>query len=101
MTSEHCERILDDVTICRYLAVESTFLYSVHPWHDGIIDGTSQPTTSDHLNIKYIWGSDLNRMGIPCKPYGDLTLITHTDLQKVYTLNKYNFPLFINFKETI
>ena len=27
MTSEHCQRMLDDVTICRHLAVEST----VHP----------------------------------------------------------------------
>ena len=35
-------------------------------------------------------------MGTPCKPYGDPTLKTHKDLQKVYTLNKYNFPyLFI------
>ena len=31
MTSEHCQRILNDVTICRHLAVESTFFYSVHP----------------------------------------------------------------------
>ena len=31
MTSEHCQRVLDDVTICRHLAVESTFLYSVQP----------------------------------------------------------------------
>ena len=31
MTSEHCQRILDDVTIFRHLAVESTFLYSLHP----------------------------------------------------------------------
>ena len=31
MTSEHCQRILDDVTIFRHLDVESTFLYSLHP----------------------------------------------------------------------
>ena len=31
MTSEHCQRILVDVTIFRHLAVESTFLYSLHP----------------------------------------------------------------------
>ena len=31
MTSEHCQRILDEVTIFRHLAVESTFLYSLHP----------------------------------------------------------------------
>ena len=31
MTSEHCQRILDDVTIFCHLAVESTFLYSLHP----------------------------------------------------------------------
>ena len=30
MTSEHCQRILNDVTICRHLAIEST-LYSKHP----------------------------------------------------------------------
>ena len=30
MTSEPCQRILDDVTICRHLAVESTFLYFIH-----------------------------------------------------------------------
>ena len=40
-------------------------------------------------------------MGIPCKPYGDTTLITHRDLQKVYTLNKYCFPIFIYYKETL
>ena len=33
MTSEHCHRILDDVTIFCHLAVESTFLYSLHPAH--------------------------------------------------------------------
>ena len=31
MTSEHCQLILDDVTIFRHFAVESTFLYSFHP----------------------------------------------------------------------
>ena len=40
-------------------------------------------------------------MGTACKPYGDPTLITHRDLQKVYTLNKYHFPIFINYNETI
>ena len=30
MTSEHCQRILGDVTIFLYLAVESTFLYSIY-----------------------------------------------------------------------
>ena len=40
-------------------------------------------------------------MGTPCKPYGDPTLITHRDLQKVRRLNKYNFPIFIYYKETI
>ena len=36
MTSEHCQRI-DDVTICRHLAVEYTFLYSIHPGHYGLL----------------------------------------------------------------
>ena len=40
-------------------------------------------------------------MGTPYKQYGDPTLITHRDLQKVYTLNKYHFPIFIYYKETI
>ena len=31
MTSEHCQLMLDDVTIFRHLAVECTFLYSLHP----------------------------------------------------------------------
>ena len=34
-------------------------------------------------------------MGTPCKPYGNPKLITHRDLQKVYTINKYHFPIFI------
>ena len=29
------------------------------------------------------------------------TLITHKDLQKVFTLNKYHFTIFIYHKETI
>ena len=53
----------------------------------------TQPTTSDHINMKYIWGPR-------GKPYGDHTLITHRDLQKVYTLNKYNFFIFIYYKKT-
>ena len=40
-------------------------------------------------------------MGTPGKPYGDPTLITHRDLQKVNTLNKHHFPIFIYYKETI
>ena len=40
-------------------------------------------------------------MGTPCKPHGDTTLITHRDLQKVYTSNKYYFSIFIYYKETI
>ena len=43
----------------------------------------TDPTTSDHINIKYIWGPH-------GKPYGDPTLITHRDLKRVYTLNKFN-----------
>ena len=31
MASEHCQRILDNATICSHLAVQSTFLYSIHP----------------------------------------------------------------------
>ena len=34
-------------------------------------------------------------------PYGDPTLITHRDLQKVYTLNKYNFFIFFCYKESM
>ena len=44
--------------------------------------------------MKYIWGPH-------GKPDGDHTLITHRDLQKVYSLNKYNFSLFIYYKETM
>ena len=55
---------------------------------------TTQPTTFDHINIKYIWGPH-------GKPFGDPTLIIYRDLQKVYTLNKYNFPILIYFKETM
>ena len=29
------------------------------------------------------------------------TLITHRDLQKVYTLNKYDFSMFIYYKEIV
>ena len=35
------------------------------------------------------------------EPYGDSTLITHRDLQNVNTLNKYNFSIFIYYKETM
>ena len=54
----------------------------------------AQPTTFDHINTKYIWGPH-------SKPYGDPTLITYRDLQKLYTLNKYNFPIFIYYTETM
>ena len=40
-------------------------------------------------------------MGTPSKPYGDPTLIAHRDFQKGNTLNKYHFPIFIYYKETI
>ena len=30
MTSEHCQRILDDIMIFRHLSVESTFQCSLH-----------------------------------------------------------------------
>ena len=32
---------------------------------------------------------------------GDPSLITHRDLQKVYTLNKYHFSICIYYKETM
>ena len=41
----------------------------------------SQPTTFDHIDIKFIWGP-------------------HVD-NKVYTLNKYHFQMLIYYKETI
>ena len=47
----------------------------------------AQPTTFDHINIKYIWGPIVNHMGTTCK--------------QVYTLNKYHFLIFIYYKETI
>ena len=55
---------------------------------------TSQPTTFEHINLKYIWSPH-------GKPYGNPALITYTDLQKVNTLNKYHFPIFIYYKETM
>ena len=39
MTSEHCQRILDNVTICRHFAVEFTFLYYVNPGLDRWCEG--------------------------------------------------------------
>ena len=42
--------------------------------------------------MKYIWGPH-------GKPYGDPTLITHRDLQKVYTLDKYTFPHLFTIKK--
>ena len=55
----------------------------------------TQQNTFDHININiYLHG--------PCgKPYEDPTLITYRDLQKVYTLNQYYFPIFIYYKETV
>ena len=55
---------------------------------------TSQPTTFDHINIKYIWGPHGTR-------YGDPTSIMYNDLQEVYSLNIYNFSILIYYKETI
>ena len=40
-------------------------------------------------------------MGPHGKPNGDPSAITYKDLQKVYTLNKYNFPILIYCKETM
>ena len=54
----------------------------------------SESTTFDHINIKYIWGPH-------AKPYGDPTLITCRDLQKMFSLNKYHFHIFIYYKETM
>ena len=54
----------------------------------------TQPTRFVHINIKYIWGPH-------GKPYGDPTLITYRDLQKVNTLNKYHFSIFFYYKETM
>ena len=53
-----------------------------------------QPTIFDHIYIKYIWGPH-------GKQYGDPTLITYRELQKVNTLNKYNCPIFIYYKEIL
>ena len=57
---------------------------------------SSQPTTFDHINVKYIWGPHVNHMGTPCKPYGDPTLITHIEWQKCTHYINIIFPyLFI------
>ena len=42
MTLEHCQLILDDVTIFRHLAVESTFLYYLHHGVDSVIKSSLQ-----------------------------------------------------------
>ena len=42
MTSEHCQRILDDFTIFHHLAVESTFLYSLNHGRYGVAYGISK-----------------------------------------------------------
>ena len=39
--------------------------------------------------------------GTPRHTYGDPTLIAHRDLQKMYTLNKYQFFIFIYYTETM
>ena len=41
-----CQRIHDDVTICRLLAVESSFLYSIH---------SGVPCLSETLHIVDLW----------------------------------------------
>ena len=50
--------------------------------------------------MKYIRGPMVNRMGTG-KPYGNPTLIKYRDLQKLCTLNKYDFFIFIYYKETM
>ena len=62
----------------------------------------SNINTMDYIPTNHIWSYKYQiYMGSPCKPYGDPTLITHRDLQNVYTLNKYHFSLCIYYKETI
>ena len=52
MTSEHCHRLLDDVTICRHLAIASAFEYSVHPAL------TSCSLLSYHMSLKILRCND-------------------------------------------
>ena len=54
----------------------------------------SQLTTCDQINIKYIWGPRVNHMG----PLVNNTL---RFAKKVYSLNRYHFPIFIYYKETM
>ena len=73
MTSEHCQQIPDDVTIFRHLAVESTFLYSLHHgstkrgislfWHEGAEVGH---VTSNFLIPAYWCCSHRRNNGFPC-----------------------------------
>ena len=57
---------------------------------------------NSNIPTNHIWSFKYKiYMGTPYKPYGDPTLITHRDLQKVYTLYNYHFPIFIYYKETI
>ena len=74
-----------------------TRLYTLHKINDDKKLKVRICAPTNHIwsnNTKYIWGPH-------GKPYGDRTLITYIELQKVYTLNKYNFPIFIYYKETI
>ena len=59
-----------------------------------LLELDTQPTTSDHINIKYIWGPR-------GKPNGDHTLITYRELKKLHKLNIYNFSMFICYLETM
>ena len=59
-----------------------------------LLELDSQPTTYDHINIKYISGPR-------GKPYGDHTLKTYRDLKKFHKLNKYNFSIFICYLEAM
>ena len=44
------------------------------------------------------YGVPMVPYGDPMVPYEDPTLITYKDLQKVNTLNKYHFLIFIYYK---
>ena len=51
MTSEHCQLILDDVTISRHLDDESTFLYSLHPASTTLSLMNSTTSNNRHLLV--------------------------------------------------
>ena len=64
-TMELLNQCLELFVLQKNIVLKMCFQHVFQYSFQNVVFNSSQPTTLDHINIKYVWGPQVNYMGTP------------------------------------